>query len=179
MTKKQFGIILTLMALIVCVGVLSMKLNEGGYNDPTDLGSVLAQNDDENKTEGNAGDNKEKETLSTQDYFYNMRVEKEQQDAKYVEEMRSITEDANASQENKDIANNALIEKTKLKDQESRVEQDIKNRGFEDALCMIDSNKVRIYIKVDEDLNSETSAIIQQVVEDITALSDITITAKK
>lgn len=175
MTKKQFGIILTLMALIVCVGVLSMKLNEGGYNDPTDLGSVLAQNDDENKTEAN----NEKETLSTQDYFYNMRVEKEQQDAKYVADMKSITEDANASQENKDIANNALIEKTKLKDQESRVEQDIKNRGFEDALCMIDSNKVRIYIKVDEDLNSETSAIIQQVVEDITSLSDITITAKK
>jgi stage III sporulation protein AH len=175
MTKKQFGIILTLMALIVCVGVLSMKLNEGGYNDPTDLGSVLAQNDDENKTQ----DNKEKETLSTQDYFYNMRVTKEQQDAKYVAEMKSITEDANASQENKDIANNALIEKTKLKDQESRVEQDIKNRGFEDAICMIDSNKVRIYIKVDEDLNKETSAIIQQVVEDITSLSDITITAKK
>lgn len=175
MTKKQFGIILTLMALIVCVGVLSMKLNEDGYNDPTDFGSVLAQNDDENKTE----DNKEKETLSTQDYFYNMRVEKEQQDAKYTQEMRSITEDSNASQENKDIANNALIEKAKLKDQESRVEQDIKNRGFDDALCMIDSNKVRIYIKVDEDLTSESSAIIQQVVEDITALSDITITAKK
>lgn len=178
MTKKQFGIILTLMALIVCVGVLSMKLNEGGLNDPTDFGSVLAQNDDDNEDK-KTDDNKEKETLSTQDFFYNMRVEKEQQDAKYTEEMRSITEDANASQENKDIANNALIEKTKLKDQESRVEQDIKNRGYEDALCSIDSSKVRIYIKVDEDLTKENSAIIQQVVQDITALSDITITAKK
>lgn len=175
MTKKQFGIILTLMALIVCVGVLSMKLNEDGLTDPTDFGSVLAQNDDDKKT----GDNAEKETLSTQDYFYNMRVEKEQQDAKYTQEMKNITEDATTSQEQKDIANNALIEKTQLKDQESRVEADIKNRGFDDALCMIDSNKVRIYVKVDEDLTSESSAIIQQVTEDITALSDITITAKK
>lgn len=174
MTKKQFGIILTLMALIVCVGVLSMKLNEDGLTDPTDFGSVLAQNDDDKKT-----DDKEKETISTQDYFYNMRTEKDQQDAKYTQEMKSVTEDSSASQENKDIANNALIEKAKLMDQESRVEQDIKNRGFEDALCMIDSNKVRIYVKVEEDLTNENSAIIQQVVEDITTLSDITITAKK
>lgn len=176
MTKKQFGIILTLMALIVCVGVLSMKLNEGGLTDPTDLGSVLAQNDNNDKK---TDENKEKETLSTQDFFYNMRMQKEQEDAKYTQEMKSITEDSNTSQENKDMANTALIEKTQLKNQESRVEQDIKNRGYEDALCMIDSNKVRIYIKVDEDLTSESSAIIQQVVQDITALSDITITAKK
>ena len=40
MTKKQFGIIFTLMALIVCVGVLSMKLNESGLTDPTDLGAI-------------------------------------------------------------------------------------------------------------------------------------------
>ena len=41
MTKKQFGIIFTLMALIVCVGVLSMKLNKNGLNDPTRLRSCI------------------------------------------------------------------------------------------------------------------------------------------
>ena len=41
MTKKQFGIIFTLMALIVCVGVLSMKLNKNVLNDPTILEAVL------------------------------------------------------------------------------------------------------------------------------------------
>ena len=60
MTKKQFGIIFTLMALIVCVGVLSMKLNESGLTDPTDLGAMLL-------------DGSEEETMSTQDYFYNLR----------------------------------------------------------------------------------------------------------
>ena len=48
-----------------------MKLNENGFNDPTDLGAVLQQNNDEITDE-------EKETLSTQDYFYNMRATKEQ-----------------------------------------------------------------------------------------------------
>ena len=117
MTKKQFGIIFTLMALIVCVGVLSMKLNENGYNDPTSLEAVLKQNTDNTKTDAAT-----EETLSTTEYFYSMRLTKEQQDEKYVDDMKAITEDANASQESKDIANNALVEKTKMKDQESRVE---------------------------------------------------------
>ena len=55
MTRKQMGIILTLMALIVCVGVLSMKLNENGLLDQqVGLESVLEKNDDSTK-----------ETLST------------------------------------------------------------------------------------------------------------------
>ena len=42
MTKKQCGIIFTLLALILCTGVLAAKLNNGGLNDPTDLSQVLS-----------------------------------------------------------------------------------------------------------------------------------------
>ena len=175
MTKKQFGIIFTLMALIVCVGVLSMKLNENGYNDPTSLEAVLKQNTDNTKT-----DSATEETLSTTEYFYSMRLTKEQQDEKYVDDMKAITEDANASQESKDIANNALVEKAKMKDQESRVESEIRNKGYEDALCMINENKtVKVYVKVDDVLTEENSASIKKVVEDITTLSDVDITSMK
>ena len=175
MTKKQFGIIFTLMALIVCVGVLSMKLNENGYNDPTSLEAVLKQNTDDTKT-----DTATEETLSTTEYFYSMRLTKEQQDEKYVDDMKAITEDANASQESKDIANNALVEKAKMKDQESRVESEIRNKGYEDALCMINENKmVKVYVKVDNVLSEEEAATIKKVVEDITTLNDVDITSMK
>ncbi|MBX9136030.1 MULTISPECIES: SpoIIIAH-like family protein [unclassified Clostridium] len=175
MTKKQFGIIFTLMALIVCVGVLSMKLNENGYNDPTSLEAVLKQNTDNTKT-----DSATEETLSTTEYFYSMRLTKEQQDEKYVDDMKAITEDANASQESKDIANNALVEKAKMKDQESRVESEIRNKGYEDALCMINENKtVKVYVKVEDVLTEENSASIKKVVEDITTLNDVDITSMK
>ena len=172
MTKRQFAIIFTLMALIVCVGVLASKLNKDGFNDPGDLGAVLQQNDDEITDE-------EKETLSTQDYFYNMRAAKEQEDSLYVENLESIKNDETTSQEQKDIANQKLIDKTNIKAQESSVEQDIKNQGYEDAVCMIDNNKVKVYVKVDEDLTKEESGLIQKSVEDITTLTDITILAKK
>ena len=175
MTKKQFGIIFTLMALIVCVGVLSMKLNENGYNDPTSLEAVLKQNTDNTKTDAAT-----EETLSTTEYFYSMRLTKEQQDEKYVDDMKAITEDANASQESKDIANNALVEKTKMKDQESRVESEIRNKGYEDALCTINDNKtVKVYVKVDDVLSEENSAAIKKIVEDITTLTDVDITSMK
>lgn len=175
MTKKQFGIIFTLMALIVCVGVLSMKLNENGYNDPTGLEAVLKQNTDNTKSDAVA-----EETLSTTEYFYSMRSTKEQQDEKYVNYMKSITEDANASQESKDIANNALVQKAKMQDQESRVESEIRNKGYEDAICMINDNQsVKVYVKVDDVLSKENSAVIKKVVEDVTTLTDVDITSMK
>ena len=167
MTKKQFGIIFTLMALIVCVGVLSMKLNERGLTDPTDLGAMLLENDTD------------EETMSTQDYFYNLRTKKAQSDDKIKSEMKAVTEDASASQEAKDIANNSLIQKAQLQEQESRVEMGIMNKGYEDAICMIDSNKVTVYVKVKETPTTEETALLQQLVEDITTLSDIQIETKK
>ena len=177
MTKKQFGIIFTLMALIVCVGVLSMKLNENGLNDPTSLEAVLKQ---ETSNKSNGSDASTEETLSTTEYFYSMRLTKEQQDEKYIDDMKAITEDANASQESKDIANNALVEKAKMQDQESRVESEIRNKGYEDALCMINDNKtVKVYVKVEDVLSEENSAVIKKVVEDITTLTDIDITSMK
>lgn len=176
MTKKQFGIIFTLMALIVCVGVLSMKLNENGFNDPTSLEAVLKQNTDNTKvTETNT-----EETLITTEYFYSMRLTKEQQNEKYINDMKAITEDANASQESKDIANNALVEKAKMNDQESRVESEIRNKGYEDSICMINDNKtVKVYVKVSDVLSEENSAVIKKVVEDITTLTDVDITSMK
>ncbi len=176
MTKKQFGIIFTLMALIVCVGVLSMKLNENGFNDPTSLEAVLKQNTDNTKaTETNT-----EETLSTTEYFYRMILTKEQQNEKYINDMKAITEDANASQESKDIANNALVEKAKMNDQESRVESEIRNKGYEDSICMINDNKtVKVYVKVSDVLSEENSAVIKKVVEDITTLTDVDITSMK
>lgn len=175
MTKKQFGIIFTLMALIVCVGVLSMKLNENGLTDPTSLEAVLKQN-----TEKTESETATEETLSTTEYFYSMRLTKEQQDEKYISDMKAITEDANASQESKDIANNALVEKTKMKDQESRVESEVRNQGYEDALCMVNDNRtVKVYVKVDDVLTEENSAVIKKIVEDITTLNDVDITSMK
>lgn len=163
MTRKQFGIIFTLMALIVCVGVLSMKLNQNGLTDPTDISQVISQ----------------KENMSTQEYFLKLRTEKEQSDAKLIQDLTTVKDDANTSQEQKDIANNSLIQKAQQKDQEGRVETNIRSKGYDDALCMIDQGKVQVYVKIGDNYTTTDAALIQQMVQDVTTLSDITIEAKK
>lgn len=207
MTKKQFGIIFTLMALIVCVGVLSTKLNQGALTDPTDLSQVLAGEGDvakvdddvakvdddakakedkekkdkkEEKKKDKDKDKKEdKETLATQEYLFSQRSTKDQQYASYTQELKTMMEDANVSQEQRDIAAIELQEKTMIKDQEGRIELNVKNKGFEDVLCFIEGNKVRVVLKVQEELTEEEASAIQEIVEDVSSMSEVIIEPKK
>lgn len=170
MTKKQFGIIFTLMALIVCVGVIAARLNKTGLNDPTDFSQVLSQQ--------GADEENDKETLGSQDYFYSLRSEKEQKDATTMQQLNELIADEQTSQEQKDLATNELLEKTMLVDQEGRIEVNVKNEGFEDVLCSIEKNTVRVVVKADELTESDTASI-QEIAENISGISDIIIEPKK
>lgn len=176
MSKKQFGIIFTLMALIAFVGVLAARLNSTGLNDPTDLTQFLLE--EENKDGTKEEKNDDKETIGTQDYFYAIRSEKEQLNAITLEQLNTIINNENTSQEEFDLANNELIEKTMLIDKEGRIEVNIKNKGFEDALCSIEGEMVRVVIAAEEVSDSD-SASIQEIVENITGISDVIIEPKK
>ena len=175
MTKKQFGIIFTLMALIVCVGVIAAKLNKTGLNDPTDFSQVISQGTEENKDNEKKDD---KETLGTQDYFYSLRSERDQKDAATVQQLTSLKNDVNTSQEQKDLADNELREKTMVIDKESRIEVNVKNQGFEDVLCSIEGNNVRVVVKADE-VTEADSASIQEIAENVSGISDVIIESKK
>lgn len=172
MTKKQFGIIFTLMALIVCVGVIAAKINKTGLNDPTDFSQVISQQGTEDK-------DKDAETLGSQDYFFTLRSEKEKEDSITLQNLDALIADANTPQESKDLATNNKLEKTMLMDKESRIEVGIKNNGFEDVLCSIEGgNKVRILVSSDELTDTETASI-QEIAENISGISDVIIEPKK
>lgn len=174
MTKKQFGIIFTLMALIVCVGVIAARLNKTGLNDPTDFSQVISQQGtDEEKTSDD-----DKDTLGSQDYFYTLRSEKKQQDATTMQQLNELIADEQTSQEQKDLATNELRVKTMLVDQEGRIEVNVKNKGFEDVLCSIEGNNVRVVVNADELTDTDTSSI-QEIVENISGISDVIIETKK
>lgn len=167
MSKKQFGIIFTLMALIAFVGVLATKLNAGGFNDPTDLGQLIT----------NAGE-EEKETIGTQDLFYNIRGDKEQLNATTIKDLNTIINGENTPEEEKALASNELTLKTMLINQEGNIEIGIKNKGFEDVLCSIEKDKVRIVVKADE-ITEADSSTIQEIAENISGISDVIIEPKK
>ena len=170
MTKKQCGIIFTLLALIICVGVLAAKLNNGGLNDPTDLSQVLS-------TE--KVNNQDTEALNQQNYFYNSRSEREQNDSVTIQTLNSIISDANTSKERKDEATKELNQKAMVIDNEARIELGIKNKGYNDALCRLDSNKATVIIKSSTGLQENETVAIQELVQDVSKIKDIIIEVQK
>ena len=170
MTKKQCGIIFTLLALIICVGVLAAKLNNGGLNDPTDLSQVLS-------TE--KVNNEDTEALNQQNYFYNSRSEREQNDSVTIQTLNSIISDANTSKERKDEATKELNQKAMVIDNEARIELGIKNKGYNDALCRLDSNKATVIIKSASGLQENETVAIQELVQDVSKIKDVIIEVQK
>jgi len=170
MTKKQCGIIFTLLALILCVGVLAAKLNNGGLNDPTDLSQVLST---EKISE------EDTEALNQKNYFYESRSSREQQDSATIQTLNSIISDSNTSKEQKEAATKELTQKTMVKDNEGRIELSIKNKGYEDVLCRLDSNKATVIVKSQTGLQENESVAIQEIVQDVSKIKDVIIEVQK
>ena len=178
MTKKQCGIIFTLLALILCTGVLAAKLNNGGLNDPTDLSQVLSS---ETITQDNSQIENESDTqtLSNQNYFYEARSEREQKDSATIQSLNAIISDSNTSKEQKDEATKELTKKTMVKDNEGRIELNVKNKGFEDVLCMLEDNKATVIIKSPTGIEQSDSVAIQEIVQDVSNIKDVIIEVQK
>ncbi len=172
MTKKQCGIIFTLLALILCVGMLAAKLNKGGLNDPTDLSQVLST-DKANNTD------QDTQALNQQNYFYDARSDREQNDSKTIQSLNQIISDSNTSKEQKDAATKELTQKTMAIDNEGRIELGIKNKGYEDALCMLQDNKATVIVKSPNGLQESETVAIQEIVQDISKIKDVIIQVQK
>ena len=170
MTKKQCGIIFTLLALILCVGVLAAKLNNGGLNDPTDLSQVLSPE---------TINDQDAEVLNQNDYFYASRSEREQNDSVTIQSLKSTISDANTSTAQKDAANKELTQKTMVRDNEGRIELGIKNKGYEDALCRLDSNKATVIVKSSTGLQENETIAIQELVQNVSKIKDVIIEVQK
>lgn len=177
MTKKQLGIICTLLALIVCTALLAAKLNNGGLNDPTDLSAVLSTEDGKGGTE----ETTDKETISQQDFFIESRSEREQKDATTMQSLKSIADSQNTTAEQKASATDQLQKSTLKQDKQKTVELNIKNKGYVDALCDIseDQKKASIIVRAENGLSEKDGAIIQEIVQNAANIKDVTIEVKK
>ena len=177
MTKKQLGIICTLLALIVCTALLAAKLNNGGLNDPSDLSAVLSTEDQKNNGEGTV----DTATISQQDFFYESRSEREQKDATTIQSLKAIADNQNTTAEQKASATDQLQKSTLKQDKQKTIELNIKNKGYADALCEIseDQKKASIIVKAEAGLSEKDGAVIQEIIQDAANIKDVTIEVKK
>lgn len=179
MTKKQCGIIFTLLALILCVGMLAAKLNNGGLNDPTDLSQVLSSENVTTTADKEAVKDSTETSAQTSNYFYDSKSVREQQDSATIQSLKAIISDENTSQDKKDDATEKLTEKTMMKDNEGRIELSIKNKGYDDALCMLEDGKATVIVKSEKAISEKDSIAIQEIVQNISNIKDVIIEVQK
>lgn len=176
MSKKQFGIIFTLLALIVCVGILATKVNSTLSSVPGDLSDAVSFNS-EGEDASNA-EGEEAETTESKDFFYDSRSEREQANASTVQNLKNIIEDKNTDKAQKEKATTELTTVTKNKENENKIELGVKSLGFDDALCYIEGDKVRVVVKVKEPLSEKQSVQIQEIARNTSKLKDVIIKEK-
>lgn len=159
MNRKQAGIIVTLLALIICTGILASRVNSEFKNGMNDLTTISSK---ENST----------------DFFFDSRSVREQTDSKLMENLNAIIADENTTAEQKQDATNELAAKTAAMDNETRIELSIKSKGFEDALCFIDGSKARVVIKNEQELDQDQANAIQDIVINVAKIYDVEIESK-
>lgn len=167
MTRKQFGIIFTLLALIVCVGVLAARVNGSLPESPGDLNPTIKLTDDDSDVNA--------------DYFYDQRNEKDQVDAATKDSLKQIMDNTNSTAEAKETASKQYSTLVMSQNYASTIELEIKGKGFEDALCLIqgDGKKATVVVKSKEELNQKQANEILQTVMNVSKIKDVKIESKQ
>lgn len=66
-----------------------------------------------------------------------------------------------------------------VKDNEGRIELDVKNKGFEDVLCMLEDDKATVIVKSSTGIEESDSVAIQEIVQDVSNIKDVIIEVQK
>lgn len=170
MNKKQAGIILTLLALIVCAGILAARVNgplevtSDGYN--------------ENSSVFNWG-SKESEATSS-DIFAAERLNRQNDDAQTIATLKALVDDKALSDANKTEALKQYTMKTKQVDLQNQIESQLRLKGFQDVICIIkaDNTKANVIVKAKE-LTEKDRKVIQEIVTSTSGIKTVEIENKQ
>lgn len=182
MTRKQFGIIFTLLGLIVCTAVLAAKLNSEGLNDPTaDLTSVFPVED--TASSGNEGEEvtNDTETLGLTDFFYEAKAQREQTQDATIQTLKEERDLEGVAEETKANLTEEIQTMVVRQEKQNIIEQGIKNKGYEDSLCQIseDGSKASIVLKSQNAITETQAAEIQEIVQNTSGIKEVILEVKQ
>lgn len=167
MNKKQSGIIVTLVVLIVFAGYLATKVNGPLYVNDGDFNSEKSAIS-------------LKENKSSSNYFVEAKLSRDQENARTLQTIKALIDDANTPEEQKATAAEQYLNISMASQNESDIELALKAQGFEEALCSILEDKVQILVKTDKkELSEEELRSIQDVVMSKTKLENIEVKIKE
>ena len=165
MNKKQGIIIVSLLVLIVIAGVLATRV-QGPLYFPTD--ETASSEDVEKSSE--SGNN---------EYFAQAKLNKTSQSEDTLKNLRTIIEDQSLPEESRREAKDQYVSVNLNAQNETKIEEDLKGKGFEDAVVTIGNDKASVIVKSDKELTDEQNRMIQKSIITIANIKDFEITYKQ
>lgn len=167
MNKKQGIIIVTLLALIVCVGILATKTNSTPYvsEDDSGLGKSafsLKSNDTSKKT-------------ASTDFFTQARLSKVQESTKALQDLKTVMDNKNIAEVDRKNAANKYTVISTAGYYENKIETALKSSGFEDVICQVEEDGVRVIVKSKDKLTDKQTKEIKNTVLSISKSNQVTI----
>ncbi len=176
MNKKQAGVILTLLALIICAGVLAMKVN----SSMQDLGTISITDNESENVDISVKDNKSNDKNSIgYDFFYEAKSVRDKKSSETLEYLAEIIDNDKISQLDRDTAAKQKIALVMDQENETKIELALKGKGFEEVLCLIENDKARIFVKNQNELTESQRKQIQEVVMSVSKIKNVEIELKK
>ncbi|HEY5562518.1 MAG TPA: SpoIIIAH-like family protein [Clostridiaceae bacterium] len=167
MDKKQMGIIVVLLVLIVCAGVLATKLNSPFYVNGSDTSGKNAVSTTDNTAK-----------TTTTSIFSEVRLSRDHSITQVLQQLQTIIDDKNVSKESKDNASNQYAAMVVQKNNSTKIESLLKMKGYTDTVCTIEDDKVVVTVLV-KALTDKQSKEIQSTVMDVTKMNNVEINAKQ
>ncbi|MCB2291989.1 SpoIIIAH-like family protein [Clostridium algoriphilum] len=170
MNKKQSGIIVTLVVLIVFAGYLATKVN-----------GPLYVNDGDFSSEKSAISLKETKTASTAStYFVEAKLSRDQESQRTLQTIKTLIDDTNTPKAQKATAATQYLNISMASQNETDIELALKALGYNEAMCSIVNDKVQILVKSDKkQLTEEQLRSINDVVMSKTKLEKIEVKIKE
>ncbi|QGU95150.1 SpoIIIAH-like family protein [Clostridium bovifaecis] len=170
MNKKQGVIIVVLLALIVCAGVLATKLN-------ADLDYVAGN--DMTKGKDAISLNETSKNTSSSNYFQESQIIRDNNMSQALQTLKALIDDEHTSKEDRADLSKKYTNLALASTNQSQIETILKSKGYEDALCYVQDNKVTVIIKSSTKLSENQQKQIQDVVMDVTQIKDVEIQLKE
>lgn len=157
-SKRQTVVIAVLILLIACAGWFAREFN--------------------NRQDLNALSTDASESQESANFFVESRMGRDNARSALKQELERIISDANQTEEAKQSASTQMMMLLARGDKENTIETLVRERGYEDALCMIDENGVELCVKSDEELTAEQVNAITDVIVRTTGIAPSNIVVK-
>lgn len=146
------------------VAVLAVMVGVAGYLNISKEKIVTTEEEDSSAVSSNyLGEAQLVESESVTDYFAQARVDREAGRSKSIETFNSLISNEDADPETKETAQQGVLALAQNTETETTIENLIRAKGFEDAVCYINNGTANVVVKT-EAIDSSDAAIIEEIV---------------